>query len=380
MQGLTIKTSKSKSSQQQIETYVTSKRSEREFRGLSNMGIIMTQLTQQNDQVEDAWDLRGNNNTPNIKKAKERRKQAYQRYKVQKHISSSIEAKNFIFLNQGDQAGACSFMALMNMYQVAGYANTLPWFQKLKKPTGVRSVYIDMLHLSDDGYSTYQAMAGMGLQNRTFCPDISWNHLLSHFKYEVFRGGYGQRWNNSIQGLASTHGEYDENVQNWLDNKLQDGCIIAVPFMQHFCCIIGHDENHFLFLNSYGVLHDQGGLSPMLMYTKRQVASVINDCFYWTPGAVTTSTTAKKTTTKKTTAKKTITKKTTANKTTSRKHPKKAKNKKAKKTTTNKTTSIKHPKKTTAYGDILISDDDILNTDRCPECSISLFKQFYTTF
>jgi hypothetical protein len=377
MQGLTIKTSKSKSSQQQIETYVTSKRSEREFRGLSKMGSIMTQLTQQNDQVEDAWDLRGNNNTPNIKKAKERRKQAYQRYKVQKHISSSIEAKNFIFLNQGDQAGACSFMALMNMYQVAGYANTLPWFQKLKKPTGVRSVYIDMLHLSDDGYSTYQAMAGMGLQNRTFCPDISWNHLLSHFKYEVFRGGYGQRWNNSIQGLASTHGEYDENVQNWLDNKLQDGCIIAVPFMQHFCCIIGHDENHFLFLNSYGVLHDQGGLSPMLMYTKRQVASVINDCFYWTPGAVTTSTTTKKTTAKKTTAKKTTAKKTTTNKTTSRKHPKKTT---AKKTTTKKTTSRKHPKKTTAYGDILISDDDILNTDRCPECSISLFKQFYTTF
>jgi hypothetical protein len=361
MQGLTIKTSKSKSSQQQIETYVTSKRSEREFRGLSNMGIIMTQLTQQNDQVEDAWDLRGNNNTPNIKKAKERRKQAYQRYKVQKHISSSIEAKNFIFLNQGDQAGACSFMALMNMYQVAGYANTLPWFQKLKKPTGVRSVYIDMLHLSDDGYSTYQAMAGMGLQNRTFCPDISWNHLLSHFKYEVFRG-YGQRWNNSIQGLATTHGEYDENVQNWLDNKLEDGCIIAVPFMQHFCCIIGHDENHFLFLNSYGVLHDQGGLSPMLMYTKRQVASVINDCFYWTPGAVTTSTTTKKTTAKKTTAKKTTAKKTTTNKTTSRKHPKK---------TTAKKTTTTH----------VIADDDILKTDSCPEtCTIALFKQFYTTF
>ena len=363
MQGLTIKTSKSKSSQQQIETYVTSKRSERKFRGLSKMGIIMTQLTQQNDQVEDAWDLRGKNNTPNTKTAKKRRKKAYQRYNVQEHISSSIEASNFIFLNQGDQAGACSFMALMNMYQVAGYANTLPWFQKLNFPAGVKSVYIDMLHLSDEGYSTYQAMAGMGLQDRTFCPDISWNHLLSHFKYEVFRGGYGQRWNKSIQGPASTqgpaptHGEYDENVQNWLDNKLQDGCIIAVPFMQHFCCIIGHDENHFLFLNSYGVLHDQGGLSPMLMYTKRQVASVINDCFYWTPGAVTTST--------------------NVTKTTSRKHPKKTT---AKKTTTNKTTSRKHPKKTTAYGDILISDDDILNTDRCPECSISLFKQFYTTF
>ena len=332
MQGLTIKTSKSKSSQQQIETYVTSKISEREFRGLSKMGIIMTQLTQQNDQVEDAWDLWGNKDTPNIKKAKQRRKKAYQRYDVQKHISSAIESKNFIFLNQGDQAGACSFMALMNMYQVAGYANTLPWFQKLKNPTGVRSVYIDMLHLSDDGYSTYQAMAGMGLQNRTVCPDISWNHLLSHFKYEFFRGSYGQRWNKSIQGTASDHGEYDEKVQNWLDNKLQDGCIIAVPFMQHFCCIIGHDENHFLFLNSYGVLHDQGGLSPMLMYTKREVASVINDCFYWTPGAVTTSTTAKKTTT------------TSAKKTTSRKRPN------------------KNP------------------PDRCPECSISLFKQFYTTF
>ena len=375
MQGLTIKTSKSKSSQQQIETYVTSKRSEREFRGLSKMGSIMTQLTQQNDQVEDAWDLRGNNNTPNIKKAKERRKEAYQRYNVQKHISSSIEAKNFIFLNQGDQAGACSFMALMNMYQVAGYANTLPWFQKLKKPTGVRSVYIDMLHLSDDGYSTYQAMAGMGLQNRTFCPDISWNHLLSHFKYEVFRGGYGQRWNNSIQGLATTHGEYDENVQNWLDNKLEDGCIIAVPFMQHFCCIIGHDENHFLFLNSYGVLHDQGGLSPMLMYTKRQVASVINDCFYWTPGAVTTSTTTKKTTAKKTTAKKTTAKKTTTKKTTSRKHPKKIT---AKKTTTNKTTSRKHPKKTTAKK---TTTTHVISDDSCPEtCTIALFKQFYTTF
>jgi hypothetical protein len=351
MQGLTIKTSKS--SQQQIETYVTSKRSEREFRGLSKMGIIMTQLTQQNDQVEDAWDLRGKNNTPNTETAKKRRKKAYKRYNVQKHISSSIEAKNFIFLNQGDQAGACSFMALMNMYQVAGYANTLPWFQELKNPTGVRSVYIDLLNLSNVGYSTYQAMAGMGLKNRTFCPDISWNHLLSHFKYEVFRG-YGQRWNKSIQGTAFTPGKYDENVQNWLDNKLQDGCIIAVPFMQHFCCIIGHDENHFLFLNSYGVLHDQGGLSPMLMYTKREVASVINDCFYWTPGAVTTTATS---TTKQTTSP-------SNNSTTTTKTPGAV-----------TTTATSTTKQTTSP-----SNNSTTTTKRCPECRISLFKQFYTTF
>ena len=65
-----------------------------------------------------------------------------------------------------------------------------------------------------------------------------------------------------------------------LEHALHFRSVVAVPFVEHFACIIGYADEHFLFLNSFGERHDQGGLSPMLVYNKLQIASYIEDCFY----------------------------------------------------------------------------------------------------
>lgn len=245
---------------------------DRSLRGFSDEEGYGGESNHRKDSTK-AWDLRGKN-TCTRKQVPGRRRQAYVKYNVQSHISSKIEG-DYMFMNQG-WVGACSFMSLMNLYQFTG--KPLPdWFTELKNVRGVEQIYLEKFGLAKDGYGSYVSLAmsvsGSGLGF------TSWKDFLSHFKYEVFRGTQN-RWNKSIRGDATTVGEYDLKVQKWIEDRLDEGCIVAVPFVEHFACIIGYDDEHFLFLNSFGDLHDQGGLSPMLLYSKLQVASYIEDCFY----------------------------------------------------------------------------------------------------
>jgi hypothetical protein len=230
----------------------------------------------QGNHIKDtnkAWDLEGKIKCTR-KQVPGRRLRAYDKYNVQSHISSKIEG-DYMFMNQG-WVGACSFMSLMNLYQFTG--KPLPdWFTKLKNVRGVEQIYLKKLGLAWDGYGSFVSLAmsvsesGLGF--------TTWKDFLSHFKYEVFRGSQ-TRWNKGILGDATTVGEYDIKVRKWIEDRLDEGCIVAVPFVEHFACIIGYDDEHFLFLNSFGERHDQGGLSPMLLYSKLQVASYIEDCFF----------------------------------------------------------------------------------------------------
>lgn len=220
-----------------------------------------------------AWDLNGKIKCTK-KQAPGRRLRAYGKYNVQSHISSKIEG-DYMFMNQG-WVGACSFMSLMNLYQLTG--KPLPdWFTQLKKVEGVEQIYLKKFGLAWDGYGSFVSLAmsvsGSGLGFTT------WKDFLSHFKYEMFRGTQ-QRWNQNIVGDATMASEYDVKVQKWIEDRIDEGCVVAVPFVEHFACIIGYDDEHFLFLNSFGERHDQGGLSPMLVYNKLQIASYIEDCFY----------------------------------------------------------------------------------------------------
>ena len=255
----------------------------RSLRGSSEMGAKMVADTREEDNVDRAWNLL----KPLARKGSEKklRDKAYKKFNVQEHVKQIIESRNYLFLSQGS-VGACFFMSLMNLLQFAGLKKPA-WFKKLGSEKGVKNVYLTILGLADDGYSSFRA-AFQSLPAH-FTDEMSWEQLLSNFDYETFRHGSHDLWNKEIRAAATTADEYDANVQGWLENKLDQGCVVAIPFMSHFCCLIGYDSDHFLFLNSYGVRHDQGGLSPMLAYTKLEVASAINDCFYWTPGAPSSS-------------------------------------------------------------------------------------------
>ena len=251
----------------------------RTLRGSSDMGDNMMADTREEDNVDRAWNLL----KPLARKdsAKKLREKAYENFNVQKHVKQIIESHDYLFLSQGS-VGACFFMSLMNLLQFARLKKPT-WFKKLGSKKGVENVYLTTLGLADDGYSSFRAVV-QALPAK-FTDEMSWEQLLSNFDYETFRHGSHDLWNKEIREAATTADNYDANVQRWLEHNLDQGCVVAIPFMQHFCCLIGYDTEHFLFLNSYGVCHDQGGLSPMLAYTKLEVASAINDCFYWTPGA-----------------------------------------------------------------------------------------------
>lgn len=268
-----VHASKKDSVKKQILKYQSKvQTSDRSLRGTNEEEGFGDEANHRKDSYK-AWDLYGKIKCTR-KQAPGRRLRAYDKYNVQRHISSKIEG-DYMFMNQGE-IGACFFMSLMNLYQFTG--NPLPdWFTKLKTERGVREIYLKTFGFANDGYSSYKAvsmsMSGSGIGFTT------WKELLSLFKYEMFRG-VQNRWNMNLVGDATTASEYDEKVQKWIEDRIDEGCIVAVPFVFHFACIIGYDDEHFLFLNSYGDRHDQGGLSPMLVYNKLQVASYIEDCFY----------------------------------------------------------------------------------------------------
>lgn len=249
----------------------------RRLRGSSAKMVV---ASGEGDNVDRAWNLLEESLARKGSEKKLRAK-AYENFNVQEHVKQIIESHDYLFLSQGS-VGACFLMSLMNLLQFARLKKPT-WFQKLGSEKGVRETYLTTLGLADDGYSSFRA-AVQALPAQ-FTDEMSWEQLLSNFDYETFRHGSHDLWNKKIRASATTAADYDANVQRWLENKLSQGCVVAIPFMQHFCCLIGYDGDHFLFLNSYGVRHDQGGLSPMSAYTKLEVASAINDCFYWTPDA-----------------------------------------------------------------------------------------------
>lgn len=253
---------------QQVERYrALVQTRNRSQRGFSELGDAMQAAQSDQDNVDAAWKLQS---SP-CRNCKRLRAKTYRSFGIHDAVRDAIESR-IVFLNQGG-SGACFFMSLMNLYQFTNAAKP-PWFRKLKNETGVRSVYNDLLGLPDDGFSSfYAALLTIGKMSDIW-EGTSWLQFFHHFHYESFRGVQG-RWNKTI-----LKDDYDENVQDWLETKLDEGCVVAVPFMQHFCCIVGYNTSHFLFLNSYGERHDQGGLSPMTAYTKRELASLVEDCFY----------------------------------------------------------------------------------------------------
>jgi hypothetical protein len=230
------------------------------------------------DLMDDQWFSNEHNSALSKREAELLRERCIKKYQVSAEVGSRIKSPgDFVFVDQGG-SGGCSFASMTNLAQLAGRTSEWEAFcgprslRSVATEKGFRALYEGKLGFDDDGYNSWKlAIQRMEAQHATMTP------LLSIFEYKVFRGR-GDRQADDLKDSSAE--QYADNVCGWIDQKIRDGHVVAVPYANHFCTIIGFSETGYLFLGSYGErteFSDQGGLHELRL-EKCILGDILNDC------------------------------------------------------------------------------------------------------
>ena len=171
--------------------------------------------------------------------------------------------EKFSVVDQGDVGGCsfASFVHLLSLYSLCDETvvkkvhscilcdiNDLR--TKKNKFELFSKTYLKTLNFPDDGFNDWVHF----LENfQMMCPEIVKS---LHLVPLDLRG----KVNDAILGNAKSHEKYIENIGKYIENKLDDGFAIGVPFLQHFIVLLGYSEDSFLVINSFGNDVGYGGL------------------------------------------------------------------------------------------------------------------------
>ena len=206
-------------------------------------------------------------------KANSLRKSTLSKFYVNHNIVKKINSSTFNWINQGS-VGGCSFAAVSYICQLAEIVT--PWsIKKLTTEKGFRNTYETNYRLDDKGYNQWMPVITAEFNNRIPNLEI----VLEKLKYTSFkqRGAH----NLDIAPKGTSKIKYGIIVFNYIINLLNNGYVVAIPFLEHFITIIGHNNKQLLFLGSFGKNNDKGGLHIMhSSFLPYLVGDAIQSCIY----------------------------------------------------------------------------------------------------
>lgn len=206
-------------------------------------------------------------------KSREIRQKTLSKFNVNRNILTKLNSRDFIWINQGN-VGGCSFASLSFLCQLGNIET--PWsLSELSTEAGFRKVYINDYSCDDTGYNDW-----LPVIQADFCNKIpNMNIVLEKINYTEFkiRGSH----NKTIAEMGTSKEDYGNLVFEYIKDKLDNGYAVAIPFLQHFITIIGHNDSQFLFLGSFGDKFDKGGLHIMdRSFEPMFVGDAIQSCIF----------------------------------------------------------------------------------------------------
>lgn len=208
------------------------------------------------------------------KESKTIREKTLKQYTVNDKIKKKLNSKSFTWINQGE-VGGCSFAAMVNLCQLCGIKT--PWeVSELSTEAGFRKIYIGEYGCDDSGYNDWLTVLQSDFINKIPCM----NSVLRNIQYTPFKISKLSCHNTDF-GKGISKEKYGGLVFNYIKTLLDEGNVVAIPFLQHFITIIGYKGDQLLFLGSFGGQNDKGGLHEMgVTFTAMHMGDAIQSCIY----------------------------------------------------------------------------------------------------